>query len=454
VSEFVAVSAGKSRSDPGPMIGIVDDDPIMGESLVQRLQLEGYRAIWWQSGEHALCNLASAGCQVLICDIRLPDLDGEQLFRRALPDLGATPVIFVTAFGEIEQAVRLMHAGADDYVTKPFEIEELLHKVAALCARELVAGNGNPGRETLSASAAMRGIEAELFRIANAAGPVLLRGETGVGKEVAARQLHNTSLRRDLPFVVVSCATIPIDRAESEMFGHERGGVSGSRTAHIGLVEQAEGGTLFLDEVSALPESLQGKFLRLLEDGSYRRLGGTQELASEARIVSSSNADLPALVAKGSFRPDLYYRLNVNELQIPPLRTRCEDIIPLAEHYLAQFARGAGHRVPSLTPSARAALRDHGWPGNVRELRNRLERALGISAGAPQISFQAIFPEQVLLDRSDERVASLAEARERAERRHIEEAILQTHGEIAKAATLLGISRTTLWEKMRRLGLH
>ena len=226
---------------------------------MQRLQLEGYRAIWWQSGEEALCDLASADCRVLVCDIRLPDLDGEQLFRRALPDLGATPVIFITAFGEVEQAVRLMQAGADDYVTKPFEIEVLLHKIAALCAREVAAGNGTPGRETLSASAAMRAVESELLRVTDTVSPVLLLGETGVGKEVAARQLHNASLRRELPFVVVSCATIPIDRAESEMFGHERGGVTGSRTAHVGLVEQAGGGTLFFDEVSALPPSAAGQ---------------------------------------------------------------------------------------------------------------------------------------------------------------------------------------------------
>jgi DNA-binding NtrC family response regulator len=353
----------------------------------------------------------------------------------------------------VEQAVRLMQAGADDYVTKPFEIEMLLHKIATLCAREVVAGNGNPSRKTLSASAAMRAIEAELLRVTETASPVLLLGETGVGKEVAARQLHNASVRRELPFVVVSCATIPLERAESEMFGHERGGVTGSRIAHVGLVEQAGGGTLFLDEVSALPPALQGKLLRLLEDGSYRRLGGSQELISDARVVSSSNADLASLVAKEHFRADLYFRLNVIELHIPPLRARREDIIPLAEHYLAQFARGSAHRVPSLTPSARAALRDHNWPGNIRELRNRLERALGLAADAPQIAVQALFPEQMLLDQPRERVASLAEARERAERRHIEEALSQTNGEIAKAAALLGISRTTLWEKMRRLGI-
>jgi DNA-binding NtrC family response regulator len=299
----------------------------------------------------------------------------------------------------------------------------------------------------------MRSVEIELLRVAETASPVLLLGETGVGKEVAARQLHNASARRELPFVVVNCATIPVDRAESEMFGHERGGVRGSRIAHVGLVERADGGTLFLDEVSTLPPALQGKFLRLLEDGSYRRLGGAQELVSDARIVSSSNTDLPRLLETGGFRADLYYRLNVIELHIPPLRARVEDIIPLAEHYLAQFARGGSHRVPSLTPAARTALRDHAWPGNIRELRNRLERAFALSADAPQISAQAIFPERVLLDQPGERVASLAEARERAERRHIEEAISQTNGEIAKAATLLGISRTTLWEKMRKFGL-
>jgi DNA-binding NtrC family response regulator len=282
---------------------------------------------------------------------------------------------------------------------------------------------------------------------------VLLLGETGVGKEVAARQLHDASDRRNLPFVVVSCATIPVDRAESEMFGHERGAVAGSRTAHVGLVELAGAGTLFLDEVSALPLLLQGKLLRLLEDGSYRRLGGAQEIVSSARIVSSSNADLLALVAEGRFRADLYYRLNVIELHIPPLRARREDIIPLAEHFLVQLARSAGQRAPSLTPAASAALRDHAWSGNIRELRNRLERALCLSPDAPQLSAHAIFPELALLDEPGERVASLAEVRQRAERLHIEEAMRQTGGEIGRAAVLLGISRTTLWDKMRRLGL-
>jgi transcriptional regulator with PAS, ATPase and Fis domain len=200
--------------------------------------------------------------------------------------------------------------------------------------------------------------------------------------------------------------------------------------------------------------TLQGKLLRLLEDGTYRKLGDTRETVSEARIVSSSNADLFALVTDGRFRADLYYRLNAIELNIPPLRARPEDIIPLAEHLLAQFARRMGQRTPSLMPAARAALHEYGWPGNIRELRNRLERALGLSGGTTQLSANALFPEKTLLEYPGNRIASLAEARERTERLQIEEAIRQTGGEIGKAAVLLGVSRTTLWEKMRRLNLQ
>jgi DNA-binding NtrC family response regulator len=454
VNSGSATQTDRSGSGRSPMVGIVEDDPIMGESLVQRLELEGYRVSWWQSGEEAVAHLRDATCQVLVCDIRLPDMDGEQLFRRALADLGATPVIFITAFGEVEQAVRLMRAGADDYMTKPFEVEALLEKIAALCAREITAGNDLRGRAALGSSNAMRGVESELQRVKDAATPVLLLGETGVGKEVAARQLHDASMRRELPFVVVSCATIAVDRAESEMFGYAHGAIGGAESAHAGLVEQAASGTLFLDEVSALPLALQGKLLRLLEDGSYRKPGDVRETVSEARIVSSSNADLPSLVAEGRFRTDLYYRLNAIELRIPPLRARPEDIIPLAEHLLAQFARRSGQRAPSLTPAARAALCEHAWPGNIRELRNRVERALGLSGGTAQLSANALFPEKSLLEYPGHRIASLAEARERTERLQIEEAIRQTGGEIGKAAVLLGVSRTTLWEKMRRHNLQ
>jgi DNA-binding NtrC family response regulator len=439
---------------PGPMVGVVEDDAIMGESLVQRLQLEGYRTCWWQSGEEALHHLRDASCHVLICDIRLPDLNGEQLFRRALPDLGTTPVVFITAFGEVEQAVRLMRAGADDYLTKPFEIDVLLRKIANFCTREASAGRDIPRQQMLSASPAMRSVQLQLLRVKDGTSPILLLGETGVGKEVAARQLHEASTRRDMPFVVVNCAALPVDRAEIEMFGHERGAIPGSRVAQVGLVEQAGAGILFLDEVSALPNPLQGKLLRLIEDGRYRRIGGAQEQLCEARIVSSTNVNLTELVEDGRFRADLYYRLNGIELHIPPLRARREDIVPIAEHYLVQFSRSASHRVPALAPAAISAMEDHHWPGNVWELRHRLERAVSIAGDVPQLGAQVIFPERILNAEPTERVASLSEARHRAERLHIEEAIRQTGGEIGKTASLLGISRTTLWDKMRKLRIN
>ena len=333
---------GSGTSTSPPLIGVIDDDRIMGESLLQRLRLEGYRAVWWQSGLEALEQFRGTGCHVLICDIRLPDLDGEQLFRRVLPDLGATPVIFITAYGEIEQAVRLMRAGADDYVTKPFEVDVLLRKIAALCDRGGVAKDLSQSHEFRCFSATMRGVESELLRIKDTTSPVLLLGETGVGKEVVAHLLHATSWRKEQPFITVSCATIPLERAESEMFGQERRPGAGARSARVGLVEQAGDGTLFLDEVAALAAPIQAKLLRLLEDGTFRRVGGTEELVSKARVVSSSNANMSALVDGGHFRRDLYYRLNTIEVRIPPLRSRRDDILPLAEYYAALVARSAG----------------------------------------------------------------------------------------------------------------
>jgi DNA-binding NtrC family response regulator len=437
-----------------PLIGVVEDDPIMGGSLVQRLRLEGYETRWWKSGEAALASLREALCHVLVCDIRLPDLSGEQLFRRMLPTLGTTPVIFITAFGEIEQAVRLMQAGANDYIMKPFEVDALLAKISMFCAREVAAGSDTFGGQALSGSPAMRRVHDELLRIKDKNDPVLLLGETGVGKDVAARQLHDVSLRKDLSFVVVTCATLPAERAEGMIFGHERGSIPGSRMAHVGLVEQAGAGTLFLDEVSALQPLLQRKLLRLTEDRRYTRVGGMQEMISEARIVSSTNADLPALVREGQFRADLYYRLNVTEIHIPPLRARRDDIILLAEHFIAQFSRNAGHRIPTLTPGAATELLDHSWPGNVRELRHRIQRALDLAGAAPQVSAHMLFPERSLHEEHNDRIATLAEARDRAERLHIEDAIRQTGGVIAKAAAVLGVSRTTLWEKMRKLRIQ
>lgn len=438
----------------GISVGLIDDDPVMGGSLVQRLRLEGYRPVWWQSAEDFLQDSRHARCRLLICDVRLPRLCGEQLFQRIRSELAAIPVIFITAHAELDQAVRLLRAGADDYVTKPFDVDELLGKIATLAARGVAPGLplGDAPRPGLAP-----GLERLLHGLANArdmATPILIQGPTGAGKDVLARALHDSSVRAALPFVSVDCASLPPDDVEAVLFGQERAGSGARRTLRLGLVEQAGAGTLLLDEISALAPVMQMKLLRFLGTGSYVRAGGATPETSEARVMSTTNADLPALVARGSFRADLYYRLNTIEVVVPPLRERPGDVTALAHHCLAVEAQVIGRRPPALAAGAEAAMLEHDWPGNVRELENRIHRAVVGAPSAAEITAAMIFPEQAMPRPQSGGLVSLAEARDRAERLHIEDAIRRTGGEIARAASLIGISRTTLWEKMRKLGLQ
>ena len=431
-------------------IAVVEDDPVMGGSLVQRLELEGYAPLWWQSGAQALDELCRCRPDLLVCDIRLPDLSGEALLERVLPELGATPVLFITAFGDIGQAVRLIRRGADDYLTKPFDIDDLLERIGRLLAQRSAAP---AGLATLGVSEAMRRIEALLRRVADIDSSVLLTGESGVGKEVAARFLHEVSGRAGAPFVAVNCAAIPSELMESELFGHERGAFTGAHARHEGYAERARDGILFLDEVGDLSAALQGKLLHLLQERRFFRLGGETALACRARVVCATNRDLEALVAAGRFREDAYYRINVIPVAIPPLRARADDILPLLRGYVRHFAEAFRRPVRGLTSAAEEAAFAHPWPGNVRELRNRAERAVALADQA-WLGPAELFPDcggQTVP--GGEPVVTLAAAREAAERRQIERALSQTGGQLAKAALLLGVSRTTLWEKMRRDGL-
>jgi DNA-binding NtrC family response regulator len=380
--------------------------------------------------------------------MRLPDGSGEALLLRLLPSLGATPVIAMTAYGGVDQAVRLIRAGADDYLLKPFDIETLLQKLAALRPlREAPAGNA----ETGWASPAMQLLAAQLERLAGAAAPVLLLGESGAGKEVAARRLHARGPRAAEPFVALNCAAIPRDLLESEVFGHERGAFTGAHERRIGAAERAGAGTLLLDEVAELDLTLQAKLLRLLEDGRFLRVGGAKELPLAARIIAATNADLAARVAEGRFRGDLYWRLAVVELRVPPLRERPEDVLQLARQCLDAAAVPGGQGGPALSPEAEAALLAHSWPGNVRELRNRITRAALLCA-APLVTPADLFPERGALDKTAS-PTTLAEVRDAAEREHIRRVLLRCGGRAGEAARMLAISRTTLWERMRRLGL-
>jgi DNA-binding NtrC family response regulator len=431
-------------------VAVIEDDPVMGASLVQRLELEGYRPVWWQTGGDALAALKQQRPDLLICDIRLPDMSGEDIFRQALPELGTSPVLFITAYGDIEQAVRLVRGGADDYLTKPFHIDDLLERIERLLGAQRATRSVS---SALGLSEPMRRIEALLRRVADVDSSVLFTGESGVGKEVAARFLHHVSGRASSPFMAVNCAAIPAELMESELFGHERGAFTGALTRHEGYAERAKGGILFLDEIGDLPAPLQGKLLRLLHDRTFHRLGGKTPIICQARVICSTNRDLEALTAAGAFREDLFYRINVIPVTIPPLRTRPDDILPLLRGYVRHFSETFNRSVRGLTSLAEEAARTHAWPGNVRELRNRAERAVAL-ADQPWLAPVDLFPD---LDLGEARrrppLSTLAEAREAAERRQIERALEQTDGRVAKAAELLGVSRTTLWEKMRRIGL-
>ena len=435
-------------------IGIIEDDPIMGESLLQRLSLEGSRPAWWQTGAQAIAAIEESRPDALVCDIRLPDMNGEDLLRQIMPSLGQVPVLFITAYADIDQAVRLIRAGADDYMTKPFAMADFLDRMGRLLSRR--RDEGAPPA-ALGISKAMRTVEALLRRVAPIDSAVLLTGESGVGKEVAAQFLHDMSPRANQPFIAVNCAAVPADLLESEMFGHERGSFTGAHARHEGYAERARGGTLFLDEIGEMPSSMQVKLLRLVQDQMFFRVGGETAVPFQARLVCATNADLRARIDEGRFRKDLFYRLDVIHVPILPLRDRREDILPLIDHYVTRFAMAFDREVRGLTTLAHEAVLSHDWPGNVRELRNRVERAAALAEG-PWLSVRNLFPEREDADREEGAsappdVMSLAEARAEAERRCIQAALREADGKANTAASLLGISRSTLFEKMRRLGI-
>ncbi len=432
----------------GQLLGLVEDDPIMGGSIVQRLELEGWTVAWCRSGREAVREFErrAADLDLVVCDLRLPDLSGEEVFQQvgALPH--APPFLFITAYGEIDQAVRLMRSGAVDFMTKPFATDDFLRRISAGRRQRL----SPPALATrLGVSGAMRSVEDLLNRYAGHDHPVLITGETGTGKEVAARLLHQTSPRSGEPFVAVNCAAIPSDLLESEIFGHEKGAFTGAAQRHLGYAERAGRGILFLDEIGDMPTALQAKMLRLAENRSFLRLGGETAVPFRARIVSASHRDLGA--ASG-FREDLYFRLAVLPVEIPPLRRRPEDIEWLLDRFLVEASARADRRLRGFSALALEEALVHGWPGNVRELRNRVDRAVALGS-SEWIMPADLFPERSRGPTAEAAFGSLADIREAAERRQIERALTQTEGRIAKAATLLGVSRTTLWDKMTRFGL-
>lgn len=432
----------------GRSIALVEDDPIMGESLVDRLTLEGASVRWSKGRREAIKDIQSNSADLVISDIRLPDGTGEDVFAAASTMADVPPFLFVTGHADIDQAVRLMRAGAGDYLTKPFEMPVFLGRV-----EQLLRPLERPGASVLGISPAMLDVERLLRRIGRISSTVLLTGETGVGKDVCARYLHQLRVPDPGPFVAVNCAAIPKDLMESELFGHEKGAFTGAAARHVGYAERAGTGILFLDEIGDLDLKLQAKLLRVIEERTFNRVGGEKPLRLAARLICATNADLSGRVKAGIFREDLYYRINVLTVPIPPLRTRPDDVEWLANRFLETLVTDLNAKVAGIGAPAMNDLREHSWPGNVRELRNRMERAVALAQGRHLMPGD-LFPDRAPISGSrPERPPSLEAARDEAECREIRRALDDAGGAIAAAAGALGISRTTMWEKMRRYRL-
>jgi DNA-binding NtrC family response regulator len=438
-------------------ICLIEDDPIMGESLSDRFQLEGFRADWFQRGRDALRSLEHVDYDAVISDIRLPDLSGEELFREANERIVRTPpFIFITAFASVERAVALLKQGASDYVTKPFDIGGLIEKINGLVGQSTAAPV--PQASTvLGVSAAMRQLASIAPRVAARARTVLITGESGSGKEVVARHLHQLAQEGvEAPFVAVNCAAIPESLLEDALFGHEKGAFTGAERQAKGYFEQAHGGTLFLDEIGELSAAMQVKLLRAVQERSIQRLGGERTVSVDVRVFCATHRDLRGRVSGGQFREDLYYRIAVIELHVPPLRERPEDILWIARQFLDEQAQSAGEAARLLSPTAQAALLTHPWPGNVRELKNRIERAC-ILADHVALSADDLFAEGATAATAaaeSSGLPSLEAFLSEAERGYLRAVLDRFEGRIGATALALGISRKTLWEKMRRHGMR
>lgn len=436
-------------------ICLVEDDPIMGESLCERFDLEGFRYDWCTTAATAMDKLAAQPYGAVVSDIRLPDLSGEDLFRlmaerqRFLP-----PWIFITAYGSIDRAVALLKLGASDYVTKPFNLDQLVEKLTAAARIPRLPNHSTSSAARLGVSVQMREIEALLPRLAREANTLLITGESGAGKEVIARELHSLAAGAvNKPFVAVNCGAIPETLLEAELFGHERGAFTGALRSRRGVLEQAGDGTLFLDEIGDMPAAMQVKLLRALQERAVVRVGGEAPVAVQARVICATHRDVGALVERGTFRKDLYYRINVINVRVPPLRERPEDIMWLAQRFLLDHARRRPGETKTFSRSAERVLMAYPWPGNARELRHCIERAWILTEGSvlePEALFEEASLRQVASFRAGD---SLSEYLHVCERAYVARTLERNSGQITASASDLGISRKNLWEKMRKLGL-
>jgi two-component system response regulator AtoC len=443
-------SASRTKLPGVSRILVVEDEPVIRGELRRLLTRAGHDVVEAGTVDEAVSERDVTAFALILTDLRLPGLAGTELIARA-PDV---PVVVMTSYATIKSAVEAMRLGAADYVAKPFDRDELLAVVGRLLGREPVRRARPevlPRREAavglIGSSGAMREVVARIDKVAPTDVTVLVRGESGTGKELVARALHARSTRKLGPFVAVNCAAIPDGLVESELFGHEKGAFTGAATTHDGLVEAADAGTLFLDEIGELPPSAQARLLRFLQDSEVRRVGATRARKIDVRVIAATHRDLPRMIAAGGFREDLYYRLRVVEVLLPPLRARGDDVILLARHLLARAAARLGRDDLTLTDDAIRAICAHRWPGNVRELDNAIERA------AILCDRGAITPELLALDddRDADDMPAAGPSLEDYFRRYVSEH--QPHLSETELARRLGISRKALWERRQRMGI-
>jgi two-component system, NtrC family, response regulator AtoC len=441
---------------------VVDDDAIMGKMLVSQLSQLGYEADAFTDADSAFAALRSTDYDVVLTDLNMRPVDGLTLCARVGGDREDIPVIVMTAFGNLDSAVGAIRAGAYDYLSKPFEREALEPVIARAVdhrrlraeVRRLRAATSNAEIAILGSSRVMRDIGEVVQRVAATNVTVLVCGESGTGKEVVAKALHAASPRRDAPLICVNCAALPEALLESELFGHVRGAFTDARATRAGLFSQADGGTLFLDEVGEIPLALQPKLLRVLQERTFRPLGGERELSTDVRVIAATNRELGAAVAQQTFREDLYYRLDVVRIDLPPLRVRGNDILELAHLFLRRTAAKVGKRVDGFSRGSAERLLAYSWPGNVRELQNCIERAVALCS-YETISVEDL-PDRVrnarALDTASDEMSDLPRMEE-VERRYIERVITLVGGNKSSAARILGYDRTTLYRKLERYGL-
>jgi len=444
---------------------IVDDDTSMCELLAESLAQQGYEVRWKASAQEALAEVEQRNFDVVLTDINMKEMNGLELCQKATeihPDL---PVIVITAFGSMETAVQAIRAGAYDFITKPFDIDVVAIAIEravkhGLLQREVqrlqrAVDESRRFDELLGASPAMKEVYDLLERVAESESTVLVTGESGTGKELVARALHRRSKRASGPFVAINCAAMPEQLLESELFGHTKGAFTDARTARPGLFVQAKGGTIFLDEIGDMPLGLQPKLLRALQERSVRPVGGDHETPIDVRVVAASNRDLETAIEERKFREDLYYRINVIHVELPPLRARGADVLLLAQHYLEHFAAQSQKDVRTLDAEAAERLSAYAWPGNVRELANCLERAVALTRS--ESIGCADLPEKIRNYRTSHVLVAATDPSElvpleEVEKRYILRVLEAVGGNKTLAAQVLGLDRKTLYRKLDRYG--